>query len=156
MPLLAAALTGCSILGPSTPAAVVPTLDSWGAAGLPCSGPFVDNVPNGLLQWRCNGVVNGIRITATLDGDTQSVFQIVGQVRGGTDRATSASTFQSLVKATAALAPVSDAASAWLSAWDGTQAQATFGTAWLLLLPDPTWITLSVFPGPRRSVDQVP
>jgi len=96
-------MAGCSILGPTTPGAVAPSLDGWQHAGLSCDGPHDDSVPSGLLQWRCEGTLGGIRITANLDGDDKGVFQILAQVSPSADRASAVAAFAGLVDAMTAM-----------------------------------------------------
>lgn len=151
--LAAFVIASCSIIGSSTPAAVAPSLDGWRRAGLSCSGPHQDGAPSGLLQWSCQGNLAGTRITANLDGDDKGVFQILAQVAPSTDRATAVAAFASLIDATPALSQVDTDVLDWLGKWGGAQATAAFGTSWALVEVDPTWITLSTFPGPRRSVN---
>jgi hypothetical protein len=150
-------IAGCSVLGPPTSVAVVPSLDSWQHAGLSCDGPHEDGVPSGLLQWRCEGTLGGIETTANLDGDDKGVFQIVAQVAPSTDLASAIAAFGGLVDATPALAQVDEPVLAWLDKWDGTDTSGAFGTSWVRISKDPAWITFSVFPGPRRTVnDRLP
>jgi len=150
--LLLLILAGCAALGPATPAAVAPTLDGWRGLGLSCSRPTEDNVPSGLLQWVCRGSLRAAAFTAVLDGDDKGVFDITAQVPAGTSRETAVAAFVDLVDATTAVAAVRGAVRSWAEAWDGSQESAEFGITWVMLEADATWVTLVIWPGPRRSV----
>ena len=146
-------IAACTVLGPPTPGAVAPSLDGWQHAGLSCNGPHEDGVPSGLLRWRCEGTLGGVTTAANLDGDDKGVFQIVAQVGPSTDRASAIAAFGGLVDATPALAQVDEPVLAWLGKWDGTDMSGGFGTSWVRIASDPAWITFSIFPGPRRAVN---
>jgi hypothetical protein len=150
-------IAGCSVVGPPTPGAVAPSLDSWQRLGLSCDGPHEDGEPSGLLQWRCEGTLGGTETTANLDGDDTGVFQIVAHVAPSTDRASAIAAFGGLVDATPALAQVDEPVLAWLDKWNGKDTSGGFGISWVRIARDPAWITLSIFPGPRRTVnDRIP
>lgn len=149
--LFALGVAACAILGPPTPRSVAPTLVGWREAGISCDGPFEDGVPRGLLQWHCSAAFDSVELQATLDGDDDGVFQVTAQVPGGADRTSAMAAFADLVAATPALAPGERSMVSWLNAGGGPAT--TFGTTWIMLEEDPTWITLAISPGPRRSVN---
>jgi hypothetical protein len=153
--VLAALLAACG--GQRTPAALAPTLAALGDAHLRCGSGQPDNVPSGLLQWRCERVDRGVPVTVLVDGDEKGVFALTVLVPGSTDRAAAVTAVSELVAMVPPLDPIVDEASAWLSSWPGGRRATTIGSARLVLDGDSTWTNLTVFPGPRHSVgDPVP
>jgi hypothetical protein len=139
-----------------TPAAMSPTVDSWRAAGLSCDGPFEGNVPSGLLQWTCHGTLAGVEIWADVEGDDKGVFDAQAQVPADTSPASAGTAFGVLISATPALSDVATAATTWVRSSVGSDGTGSFGSASFILERDVTWLTLSIWPGPRHSVDQAP
>jgi hypothetical protein len=154
-------LGGC-LGGPGTPAAVAPSLDGWRGIGLTCTGPTEDNVPSGLLQWSCRGMLRSATLFATLDGDDAGVFTILAALPAGTGRETVVGAFGDLVDATPALASADGGIRPWLEAQQGPASYwesglvAEFGSARVMLRAEDPWITLNISPGPRRSVEAAP
>lgn len=147
----AAVLGGCTF-APGTPAAVRPSLDGWRALGMSCAGPNQGGEPNDLVQWSCTATVRGATLSAVLDGDDQGVFSLQAGVPAATDLSVARDVLADVARATAALGDQEADVEAWLRSWDGADAAATFGTAWVHAQRDATWTMLTVFPGPRRSL----
>lgn len=161
-PLLALAvaltLTGCAIDvsdfdRPASPDRVRPTLDAWSDAGMVCRGPTEDNVPSGLLQWSCRGMLEGVEVSGNLDGDEKGVFgfQVVAPAATEPDAARDA--FARLIDATPALEGLEPGIVAFVDSWPGLPVVGTFGDARVTAVADSTWRVLTVSPGPRRNVD---
>ncbi len=158
---LVASLFGCSLLPPSVPDAIVPSLDGWRSAGLTCTGPEKDNVPSGLLQWRCSGSLSGTEVGADIEGDSKGVFDIQASVppidHPPISVADARSAFVALVAATPCVAPVRDGLSSWIDGWDEGRPGFVAGSTRAGIDASPyhgtTYYTLTISPGPRRSVD---
>jgi len=157
---LAVALTlaGCAIdvndLGrPATPDRVRPTLDAWTAAGMLCGKPQEGNVPSGLLQWSCRGMLEGVEVSGDLDGDDEGVFgfQVVAPAATEADAARDA--FARLVEATPPLDGLEADIVDFIDGWPGIDVIGSFGDARVRVDVDGIWRVLSVSPGPRRHVD---
>jgi hypothetical protein len=69
---LIVAVAGCN--GP--PSAVQPTLVAVHDIGLTCGDGVRDNVPSGLYQWRCEGLIDGMNAVILVEGNDQGVAGI--------------------------------------------------------------------------------
>lgn len=142
----AALVAGCGLFGPTTPAAVAPSLDSWRDLGLACSGPTTtDNQPSEFLQWSCQGRIAGAFVTGTLDGNASGVTDIVLTIPAETARAPMITAFASIVDGTAALSSVNGQIQPWLMAWNGVDdASHGFGPTIVGLQAEQTWYLLAI------------
>jgi hypothetical protein len=149
--LLVAMPIGCA---PIVPSAMVPTLDGWRALGLTCGEPREDNVPNNLLQWTCRGTVEGIELTAVIDGNRHGVFELVADVPAATDPEAAGETFAALAGATPFLADPCAEVADWIRAEIDNDARTSTSCegARIFLERDPAWITLEAFPVPQPEL----
>jgi hypothetical protein len=147
--VLVAGVGGCHV---AIPARVAPTLSALHALGMRCGEPQKDNVPSGLLQWRCEGLDRGAALTLYLDGDDNGVFDLMAFVDVTAGTATARDVFVDVVDVLPVFDPVRPAAQSWLAAWSGGAGKVNVGPAFLSVEADETSIVFSAIPGPRRAV----
>jgi hypothetical protein len=136
-----------------TPRSMEGTLAALAANGLACGDPQADNVPSGLLQWRCPGRFDGQDLIVLVDGDAKGVFEINATIESMLDHQAQAETFIKLLRATEITGDHQDEFIGWLQAWDGQDSAITFGRASGRLFASDLHPSLRISPGPRRSVD---
>ena len=156
--LVLMAITGCAIdvnefNRPAAPDQVRPTLEAWSDAGMVCRGPTEDEIPSGLLQWSCRGVLEGVEVSGNLDGDDQGVFAFQVVVPAATEPDAARDAFARLVDATPPLDGLETDIVEFIDGWPGINAVGSFGDARVRVDVDGIWRVLTVSPGPRHSVD---
>jgi hypothetical protein len=140
----AALVAGCAAaFGPATPSEVARSLDDWRDLGLVCSGLTTDEM-SGLHQWSCHGRVAVTFAEATIDGNDARVADFFVTVPAASQRVVAEAAFATIIEGADALAQVRVAMHAWLLAWDGAHASATFGPATVRLQLDPTSYSLGI------------
>jgi hypothetical protein len=148
-----AALVAACTPAVETPRSMERTLATLTANGLVCGDPQVDNVPSGLLQWRCPGQFAGQDVLVLVDGDAKGVFEINATIESALDHPAQAETFIKLLRATDIAGNHQDEFIGWLQAWKGEDTNITFGRASGRLFASDLHPSLRIAPGPRRSVD---
>ena len=154
------ATSGCALdvnhLGrPAVPDRVRPTLEAWSDEGMSCTGPAEDDVPSGLLAWSCQGVLAGVEISGTLEGDDQGLFDFQVVVPAATQADVARDAFALLVDATPPLDGLETDIVDFIDGWPGIDVVGTFGDARVRVDVDDIWRALTVSPGPRHQVDEM-
>jgi hypothetical protein len=140
------------VAGIETPKSVEPTLSALAGSGLACAAPQRDNVPSGLLQWRCEGDLKGEKLVVLVDGDVDGVFEFTATILSASDRHAQSETFVSLLRTTGIAGNHEDEFVHWLQDWDGKDGTIEFGRANGRLFAEDVQPTLNVRPGPRRFI----
>jgi hypothetical protein len=146
-------LVGACSPSVETPKSMEGTLAALTANGLACGDPRVDNVPSGLLQWRCPGQFEGQDLLVLVDGDAKGVFEINATIESALDHRAQAETLIKLLRATDIAGNHQDEFIGWLQAWNGQDTDITFGWASGRLFASDLHPSLRISPGLRRSVD---
>jgi hypothetical protein len=122
---LLALLVGCTGV-PAAPSAVQPTLAGIDTLGFHCDEGIRDNVPSGLVQWPCQGTVDGFGSTVLVDGNQEGVAGITLVIDESIDPGVARAGFGRLVDAVPPLdtAPVLVDT---LTGWNGEQRQNVIG-----------------------------
>jgi hypothetical protein len=108
------------------PARVRPTLDAIGALAFACGEGIRDNVPSGLSQWRCEGIIGGAGATILVDGKEEGVTGITLDIHSSNDLSAAHGGFRRIV---AAVPPLSSAPALMdtLDDWNGQQRRVIVG-----------------------------
>ena len=120
--VLAAGCGGTS----GAPSSVKPTLEAIEAVGLKCGTGMKDNVPSGLVQWRCTGSIEGAVGTALVDGNDAGVAGVTLATDGSTDPDVARVAFVRLVTAVPPLSSAPVLADQ-LAGWTGDQRSTVVG-----------------------------
>jgi hypothetical protein len=122
---LLAVLAGCAGAR-SAPPAVQATLVGIDTLGFRCGEGIPDNVPSGLVQWHCQGSVDGFGSTVLVDGNEEGVAGITMVIDESIDPGVARAGFGRLVDAVPPLntAPVLVDT---LTGWNGEQQRNVIG-----------------------------
>ena len=141
--LILASAAACA--GPTTPAAVQPTLTAIETLGLRCGDGVKDNVPSGLFQWSCSGAMEAVKATVLVDGNAEGVAGFTLFFQDLSDPAIARDRFGKLVDAVPPLstAPVLKDS---VAGWAGGQQDWTVGGVHISAQCDATQCVVTVFP----------
>jgi hypothetical protein len=116
---------GCALQS-AAPAVVGQSLTAIEALGLRCGDGIKDNVPSGLFQWSCRGMMAGAPTTVLVDGNDKGVTAIALVTDGSTDATLAAAQFGRLVDAVPPMrtAPILKDT---VAGWTGAQQVRTIG-----------------------------
>ena len=105
---------------PSAPATVQPTLAGIATLGLRCGDGVPDNVPSGLIEWRCQGELDDAASSLLVDGNDEGVAGITLVMDESTDPRIARRGFGRLIEA---VPPVNAAPGLvdGLAGWTGEQ-----------------------------------
>jgi hypothetical protein len=109
------------------PSALQPALTGVRSLGYACGDGVKDNVPSGLYQWHCSGMVEGNLAVINVDGNANGVAGFTLSINS-VDLALMRAEFLSLVTSVSPLTAEPDLAAA-LDTWTGTQDPKVFGAA---------------------------
>jgi hypothetical protein len=131
--------------GTPPPAAIAPTFEAWSTIGLSCSGPARGNEPTTLVQWSCQGTVEGTGLTVIVDGDDRGINDFVAQVAAGAPDSAAVASFRALIGASPYLSGGRDQIDAWLLGLEGLGEYTNrIGGRYVHVVRDPIWVTLAV------------
>jgi hypothetical protein len=82
---------------PSAPPAIRPTLEGVHAMGFTCGDGVEDNVPSGLFQWICTGIVEENPSTVLVNGNAAGLTEVVLVIDESIDPRTLVAGFERLV-----------------------------------------------------------
>jgi hypothetical protein len=141
--LVVASLGSCG--SPAAPT-MRTTRDAWLDLHLTCVGPSHDNVPSGLDEWRCAGMIDGQDVKAQIDeqGSRVDEFGFIVPASAGAETATHV--FRDLIGATPAAASIAANVATWLDGWSGARKSLQLGSGFAELDSDAGAFYLTVRP----------